>query len=250
MLIVNEHVITPTIFPDGTSQVWHIPELDPTETVQVQFIFEPGTTSEAEVFHLLQIGMLLQAQKRPAILTMPFLPYGRQDHPIYNDCTFALHAFGELLRLCDFQEVRTIDAHSNVLSSYVPLTNDDAHLEVWSAASDCDASVFCFPDSSAAKRYETRARSIVLDKDRDPATGNITGMVLQSGQINPNDSVLIVDDICDGGRTFIEACKLIKRLEPTASVHLYVSHGIFSKGLDVLREAGIEQIFTKDGKVL
>ena len=34
-----------------------------------------------------------------------------------------------------------------------------------------------------------------------------------------------------------------------AEVHLYVTHGIFSKGLSVLRSSGIKRIFTKDGEV-
>lgn len=61
-------------------------------------------------------------------------------------------------------------------------------------------------------------------------------------------TICIVDDICDGGRTFIEAAKLLQRLEPK-EIHLYVSHGIFSKGLKVLTEAGISKIFTHKGEV-
>ena len=46
---------------------------------------------------------------------------------------------------------------------------------------------------------------------------------------------LIVDDICDGGRTFLEAAKILKE-ETTGKLFLYVTHGIFSKGIDELLE--------------
>jgi ribose-phosphate pyrophosphokinase len=39
---------------------------------------------------------------------------------------------------------------------------------------------------------------------------------------------VIVDDICDGGRTFIELAKAIHDSRPTAEVYLIVTHGIFS----------------------
>lgn len=45
----------------------------------------------------------------------------------------------------------------------------------------------------------------------------------------------IVDDICDGGRTFIELSKELKKRN-CGNVYLIISHGIFSKGYDILRE--------------
>ena len=56
----------------------------------------------------------------------------------------------------------------------------------------------------------------------------------------------MIDDICDGGRTFIECAKLLKAAG-VGSMALYVSHGIFSKGLDPLENAGFTQVFTKEG---
>jgi len=59
--------------------------------------------------------------------------------------------------------------------------------------------------------------------------------------------VLIVDDICDGGMTF----KLLARdllAAGAKEVHPYVTHGIFSKGLDTLKESGIGRFFTYKGE--
>ena len=32
-------------------------------------------------------------------------------------------------------------------------------------------------------------------------------------------------------------------------IHLYVSHGIFSRGVKLVRSTGIQRIFTKEGEV-
>ena len=46
---------------------------------------------------------------------------------------------------------------------------------------------------------------------------------------------MIVDDTCDGGRTFIELAKVL-RARNAGKIELYVTHGIFSKGLKELSE--------------
>jgi ribose-phosphate pyrophosphokinase len=89
-----------------------------------------------------------------------------------------------------------------------------------------------------------------MDKIRDQETGGITSLRMNtSGGCNhyiKNKNILIVDDICDGGRTFIECAKIL-HLHEVNSVSLYVTHGIFSKGLAPLEDAGITEIYTKDG---
>jgi len=50
------------------------------------------------------------------------------------------------------------------------------------------------------------------------------------------NSVLIVDDLCDGGATFIAEAKYLKKHYPDISLNLFVAHGIFSKGFDELSE--------------
>ena len=48
--------------------------------------------------------------------------------------------------------------------------------------------------------------------------------------------LIIVDDICDGGTTFIKLAQRIdEKIYGRYRLDLYVTHGIFSRGLDVLR---------------
>ena len=58
----------------------------------------------------------------------------------------------------------------------------------------------------------------------------------------PEGYFLLVDDICDGGGTFIG---LANECFPSwADYDLYVTHGIFSKGTDILFDAFVNVITT------
>ena len=44
---------------------------------------------------------------------------------------------------------------------------------------------------------------------------------------------IIVDDICDGGKTFIELAKVLKQ-KNVGKIYLVITHGIFSQGFEGL----------------
>jgi ribose-phosphate pyrophosphokinase len=54
--------------------------------------------------------------------------------------------------------------------------------------------------------------------------------------------ILIIDDLCDGGKTFIEEAKYLKKLFPDKKLYLQVTHAIFSKGINVVADH-FERIF-------
>ena len=83
------------------------------------------------------------------------------------------------------------------------------------------------------------------EKVRDQLSGKITSYELKGKPEGMN--VMIVDDICDGGATFVILAKALYE-GGAKEVNLFVTHGIFSKGLEPLKEAGIKRIFTQDGE--
>jgi hypothetical protein len=107
-----------------------------------------------------------------------------------------------------------------------------------------------FPDESAFLRYRhclsEQQKYVILSKVRDQETGEILGLDVVGNL--PLTSVpgqtLIVDDICDGGRTFMEAAKLLRDKGVKGGINLLVVHGIFSNdAVDNLRDAGIGEIW-------
>jgi ribose-phosphate pyrophosphokinase len=242
---LNGEKIIPTIFPDKTQQVWKLDdELLECKRCDVEWIYE----GDHELVTVCQLGDLLQHN---ANLYIPFLPYGRQDKPIANDTTFGLNTFLKIIAPF-YNRVYTYDAHSKHLlpSNFVDI---EPTSEIYDVLREVRPDFICYPDHGSLIRYEhcvpTGFHTVVLDKERDQLTGQITGLKISEQTYDlAGHSVLIIDDICDGGRTFIEAAKLLYSKD-VASVYLYTSHGIYSKGLGVLEEAGIKRIFNRTGEV-
>jgi ribose-phosphate pyrophosphokinase len=101
-----------------------------------------------------------------------------------------------------------------------------------------DSFTLISPDAGALKKIYNLAEKIgykrdilIASKYRDIETGKIlsTNVPLNAGE-HTNNNFLIVDDICDGGRTFIEIAKAIHEMRPHAKVSLAITHGIFSAG--------------------
>lgn len=243
-LLINDQEVkfTTTTFPDGTSQVWKLESFEFDEYADepvILWLFE----NEAELFHVLQLNALVEAQLgEPCILRAPYLPYGRQDKEIDNNLSFALNVFKDVLYNAGICRIETFDAHSKTEMVYddpVAPTVADFHKSI------LKHDVICFPDKGAAQRYGSYGLPVVYcEKVRNQLTGEITGLKLEdNGNDLHNKSILIIDDICDGGMTFIKVANLLKAYT-FRNIDLAVSHGLFSKGRQVLHDAGINNIYT------
>lgn len=157
----------------------------------------------------------------------------------------------------EFASVTTIDPHSDVLeaclNNYIKKSNHD--LVKWSLTKidnkDGAQNRICLvsPDAGAYKKIFDVAkefnieRIITANKVRDMKTGNIIRTEIPVLDQHSDLTYVIIDDICDGGRTFLELAKVIRDGRPTAKIHLIVTHGIFSSGLYELSKH-IDSIFS------
>lgn len=253
MISVDGQVIKPTMFPDGTSQVWKLCE----ETFrarysQVTWHFE----HESEFMHLAQVKKLLDqgTTVTGVCLRLDYLPYARQDKLVSNNSTFALRSFADLLNSLNFLRIDCFDPHSDIAENIIARFHPIWPLrEVRHAVQECQPDLVCYPDSGAYRKYSTVLSGLELppvvvgSKVRNPVTGAITGYEL--GYVPARRRALIVDDICDGGATFVRVAEALRQRGVT-SIDLYVSHGIFSRGIDVLKAAGISRIFTREGEII
>lgn len=82
-----------------------------------------------------------------------------------------------------------------------------------------------FPDKGAAARYADSdyANICIMEKKRNPITGNIEDMHLKEGTVNPGSKCIIIDDLCSKGGTFAWAGSILKSLGAN-EVYLVVSH--------------------------
>ncbi|HWA29061.1 MAG TPA: phosphoribosyltransferase family protein [Lacunisphaera sp.] len=166
-------------------------------------------------------------------LVLPFVPGARQDrlNP-RGDFLFTVKSVAELLNSRGFNRITVLDPHSEV----TPALIDRCH--VVSAADCIDPPVGKYaavvsPDAGAEKRASAVAKKLGVPilhawKLRDLTTGELTGFGMEPTHLPLDSLVLVVDDICDGGGTFIGLADELDRAGLKA--HLWVTHGIFSKG--------------------
>ena len=115
MIKVNGFVIKPTMFPDGTSQIWKIPEgLLDNKYVMITWHFE----AERELLDICSIRALFPSVTEIE-LYMPYMPYARQDKEINNNSTFNLHVFASIIKSLRFDTVSATDVHNPELTKRI-----------------------------------------------------------------------------------------------------------------------------------
>lgn len=251
MIKLNGLEVKPTMFPDGTSQVWQLPTdkvCNPNAKITWEF------ENDSEIFHVLQLADLCNACTAgidKVSLHMETMPYARQDKNINNHNTFALKTFLDVLYAGDkFKDITVIDVHNPSSIRNTTIKNSVPNDRIKEVIEEVKPNLVCFPDAGASQRgYNTQGvTTFNLEKKRNQSTGEIEGLKTALPLNLKGLSILLVDDLCDGGRTFIEAAKVLYNMG-AKSVSLYTSHGIYSKGVDVLKQAKIKRVFNYNGEV-
>ncbi|MCE0557731.1 MULTISPECIES: ribose-phosphate diphosphokinase [unclassified Motilimonas] len=188
-------------------------------------------------------------------LVAPYFPYARQDRVCNEGEALGVAVMAKLINALNFQKVTIWDAHSDVtpalINNVVNVQQAELLARHHTLATQLKAGELTLiaPDAGAAKKVHNLAKYfgggiavVQAEKVRDVATGEITHTAI-FGDIT-NKDVLITDDICDGGRTFIELAKVLKQ-QGAKRVSLFVTHGIFANGLAVF-DGLIDAIYTSE----
>lgn len=207
-------------------------------------------TSSDDLMKLLLVKSILDEQGfRGVGLKITYLMGARMDRAIDVDSPFTLRVVADLINNAGFLRVSIFDPHSDVATA---LLNARAVLPikyVSLALTRVSKPIVLIPDAGAVKRtgaileqLKYTGDTVQALKHRDMATGKLSGFEILDPKKVTDRNVLIVDDLCDGGGTFAGLADLCIRYG-SKSVTLYVSHGVFSKGLDI---PGIDRILTTD----
>ena len=209
---------------------------------------------------IMELSLLTDAVRRfyPGIevhLDLPYIPYARQDRVAVKGESLALKVFCDAVNSLGFKTVTVFDPHSLVAPALInnvivkEIESGDLFMVIQDETHLINAVVVC-PDNGARKRSEhfrgispelSANQLVFCDKKRDPISGVLSGYYV----INPTDipsqvdgpiNFFVYDDICDGGGTFMLLATAIKEHMGSRpyNLHLIVSHGIFSKGKEVL----------------
>lgn len=236
-------------FPDGTMLVKYEPRIEQlVRGAKIEWKYENDT----ELLGLIYLVKHLRAFGVDELyLHMPYIPNARQDRVKTHEDIFTLKYFAEIINSLKFDKVWVLDPHSTVAEALIDHIGVETPrgyiLEVLERIGH-DVTMF-YPDNGAAKRYSdlvTLPYAFGI-KRRDWETGMILGLdVADYHDAIRGRDILIVDDICSRGGTFLHAAKRLKELGAN-DIYLYVSHceNTILDG-ELLTSGLVKKIYTSD----
>lgn len=211
--------------------------------------------SAAELVDLLLIA---DAAKRADFklqrLSIPYVPFGRQDRLNQRGEPLSIKVFADLVNDLGAREVLIVDPHSDVTAALIDRCTVIPQWEVFLPRLEERKDYWLVsPDAGALKKIHKLAPMvdclgvIECSKKRD-SLGQIVGTKVNWDYRSAADAedFIIVDDICDGGATFTAIAKILKD-GGARKVSLMVTHGFFTKGIEALDN--IDEVYTRKGKI-
>lgn len=198
---------------------------------------------------ILNLALLVDAVRRqhPQIeinLDMPYFPYARQDRVCNPGESLSVKVIADIINSLHLTRVYVTDPHSDVLGAVLNnMVQVDVSYSIKRALTTvCKAqnTKLVSPDAGALKKIYRYAKEcggvdvVRADKSRDTSTGKITGTVVYSEHLGKTN-LLVVDDICDGGGTFVPLAQELRKITD-GTVSLFVTHGLFTKGVDIVAD--------------
>ncbi|WP_276379638.1 ribose-phosphate diphosphokinase [Flavobacterium sp. H4147] len=173
-------------------------------------------------------------------LFIPYFPAARQDRVMIPGEPLSVKVYADIINAMQLNKIFVFDAHSEVtpalLNNCTVIPNYTFIKEVLNRIGENVKLIS--PDGGALKKiYKVSeflggVEVVECSKSRDVKTGKLSGFKVYNDDLEGTDC-LIVDDICDGGGTFVGLAEELKK-KNAGNLYLAVSHGIFNKGFEVL----------------
>jgi len=238
-------------FPDGQQSVTiKSPFFNTSKSVEV--ISRMNSFKDLELIICANVA-LKEIGVKEIHLFVPYFLGARSDRKFVDGgSNYLKDVICPIINMQDFKSVTVLDPHSDVLEACIKnfkkVTNIEfvrkALTQIDNTNSAREKMVIVSPDAGAMKKIYSVAEEFSLDriiiaaKHRDLKSGKITHTeVPDLNKYSPDSNFVIIDDICDGGRTFTEISKVIKsHVWPrdeyfSGKIYLIITHGIFSAGL-------------------
>jgi ribose-phosphate pyrophosphokinase len=181
-------------------------------------------------------------------LMMKYVPYSRMDRKI-DGYMFSLKYFANIINSMDFDSVLVFDVHSKVTKELINNVYELTPIYYVSNVFKAEKIDYVlYPDKGAMSRYSEMFQLSVpyfnANKKRDLNTGKIIGFELENCPDIKDKNILIIDDLCAKGGTFMASAQLLKD-QGAKDIFLYVSHcenTIFNG--EILKSNLIKKVYT------
>jgi ribose-phosphate pyrophosphokinase len=229
MLYLNDKPITVERFPNGESQI-DGGVLAGDGTLDLRWHYD----DDKDFLRLTLVKRHLDLQPRRVRLSVDYFPYSRMDRQTGD--VFALKYVARVINDLGFDEVVVQEPHSDVLLALVDHVRAEYPSSTWlleramrNCGFDPGRDLLLFPDAGAQKRYHDLSElylHLVGLKYRSTSTGGLSDShVLGAEQIALDAQIIIVDDLCSYGGTFLRAAETVNAaVDRQVTTHLVVTH--------------------------
>lgn len=188
------------------------------------------------------------------ILKIDYMMYQQDDRRFKTEESFGLKVISNFINTMKWDKIKIFHPHSDKVEfiDNCIITSNQSFVE----AAILDVRSYTFnrfpywviPDSGAFKTQFKQIENIEYPnfitcmKSRNHETGGIE-TVVNVGDLS-GQACFIVDDICLGGRTFIQIAQKLRE-KNCGELYLIISHGVFNQGIEHLLEY-FDYIYTTD----
>lgn len=217
------------VFPDGEAH------LELTKPIKEGIVdVRCRITCSADLFILMQLSDIL---KRQCVilnrLTIFYLMGMRCDRVFEINRPFTLKIVADVINSFNARMVELIEPHSY---QSVRMIKNVKNVRMTQIIADelfnaDDKLLFVAPDRGAFERYgENIPCAVICSKVREASTGELLDFDADDVIPVKGRDLLMIDDLCDGGGTFVGLAPKVRELEPE-SLSLAVTHAIQMSGI-------------------
>jgi len=249
-------------FPDGQQQVKILSTIYDYSQSQIYWIKKDLVQIKARLNNFKDLELIICATKslrelgvKEIHLYTPYFLGSRSDRKFEEGSNnYLKDVICPIINSLNFESVTVLDPHSDVLeaclNNFKKIDNikpvvfgiGEIYKQYSKIDSHNDKFILISPDAGANKKIFKIAEQIdytgdiiTCSKSRDE-NGKLSHTIVPWNHDDYiNKDLIIIDDICDGGATFINIVKYIKEFcYHKGKIYLVVTHGIFSKGFEEL----------------
>lgn len=244
-LYLNGKKITSTRFASGECYI----KVHPKNVFDHNLIVAHLKNSDDILSLLLTVNAMRHIKNQSTFdLEIPYFPYARQDRIDQEGEAFGLMMMAKLINDLNPQNVKIWDPHSKIVEraihncTTIPQEMLIKQSILFDFIKSTPLQLVC-PDDGAYHKIEALKALlfqhgctpyiVYCTKKRDKKTGAIIETIIKN-DVHPMDA-FVIDDICDQGETLLTLAKALKH-QGAQKIFLYVTHGLFSNGLQSLSE--------------
>lgn len=239
-------------YPDGQIGAKYSPFIKDDRNVRVA----ERINSYEDLFYVAAIADVIKHNNLADTMELyiPCMFGQRSDRRFEEFQSFDLKLIADVINSCGFDKVTVLDPHSDVTLALLNNSQKESSFEYVKQAikhyHDYNAAhyngsvdpVLVSPDAGAYKKVFDYGQKLGLEVVAAVKHRDKSGRVDLKFMGDVKDKVcFIIDDLCDGGRTFLVLADELRK-QGAREVYLYVTHGLFSKGFAELSKV-VDRIY-------